>query len=431
MSSGNENTAASRVRWWILALLFLATTINYLDRIAFSFLIPEIRKDMVVDERTYGFLTSAFETAYMLGFLLMGKLVDRYGSRIGYAVAIAWWSGAALLHALAKTPLELGVFRSLLGLGESGNFPAAIKSVAEWFPKKDRAFATGIFNAGSNVASMVGPPIFAWMLSYWGWRGCFLISGGLGFIWMISWLMSYRKPAEHQGVNAAELALITADGEPTADRQVGWLEALKHREAWGFAAGKFLSDPVWRFYLYWLPVYLYDVRKFDIKKVGWVLPFVYLMADVGSVAGGWLSGYLIGRGMAVGKARKMAMLAMACCMPVAVTAVLFDDPVTAVLLMSLATAAHQGFSANIFTTVSDTFPRPAVASVTGIGSAAGGLGSVMFATMLPGFLIPIVGYKPIFLGFGVFHLLGVLAVHLLMGDLKPVRLPDNSVEPSR
>jgi len=374
MPSGQSALPQTRVRWWILFLLFLATTINYMDRIAFGFLVPEIRKDMVLDEAMYGRMTLAFEMAYMFGFLAMGKLIDRYGTKMGYAVAIAWWSAAALFHALARTPLTLGMNRALLGLGEAGNFPAAIKSVAEWFPKKDRAFATGIFNAGSNVASMVGPPLFALMVMNFGWRGCFLITGSLGFVWLVLWMITYRKPEDHPGVNEVEREYILSDEDGTKEPEIGWMAALQYRETWGFAAGKFLTDPVWRFYSYWLPIYLYDVRGFDMKKVGWVLPFIYLMADFGSVGGGWLSGYFLRRGFDVGKSRKMAMGVCAACMPLAVTAVLFDNPVTAVLLMSLATAAHQGWSANQFTTVSDVFPRPAVASVTGIGGCAGGLG---------------------------------------------------------
>ncbi len=424
MPSGQSALPQTRVRWWILFLLFLATTINYMDRIAFGFLVPEIRKDMVLDEAMYGRMTLAFEMAYMFGFLAMGKLIDRYGTKMGYAVAIAWWSAAALFHALARTPLTLGMNRALLGLGEAGNFPAAIKSVAEWFPKKDRAFATGIFNAGSNVASMVGPPLFALMVMNFGWRGCFLITGSLGFVWLVLWMITYRKPEDHPGVNEVEREYILSDEDGTKEPEIGWMAALQYRETWGFAAGKFLTDPVWRFYSYWLPIYLYDVRGFDMKKVGWVLPFIYLMADFGSVGGGWLSGYFLRRGFDVGKSRKMAMGVCAACMPLAVTAVLFDNPVTAVLLMSLATAAHQGWSANQFTTVSDVFPRPAVASVTGIGGCAGGLGGVMFATWLPGLLIPVIGYKPIFLTFGVFHLTALLCVHLLMRDLKPVRLQE-------
>ena len=411
----------TRVRWWILTLLFVATTINYLDRIAFGILVPEIRKDMLVDDPTYGRLTLAFEMTYMIGFLIMGKFVQRYGTRIGYTVAVAWWSVAAVWHSIAKTPLELGFWRGMLGLGEAGNFPAAIRSVAEWFPKRDRAFATGIFNAGTNVAAMVGPPVFAYMVAGFGWQGCFLVTGLSGFVWMVIWWFSYRLPADHKGVNDAEQAYIVSDvtsGE--AEPMIGWMEALRQKETWGFALGKFLSDPVWRFYSYWLPIYLYDVRGFDMKKVGWVLPVIYLMADIGSGGGGWLSGYLRRRGMAVGKARKVTMLICAACMPVAVCSVLADSPILAIALMSLATAAHQGFSANLYTVVSDVFPRPAVASVTGIGGFAGSLGGVLFATWLPGVLIPMVGYKPIFLTFGLFHLTGVLALHLLMGQFRPV-----------
>jgi ACS family hexuronate transporter-like MFS transporter len=424
--AGISSLPATRVRWWILALLFLATTINYLDRIAFGFLIPEIRKDVPVDEITYGRLTFAFEIAYTAGFLLMGKFVDRFGTRVGYAVSIAWWSAAALLHAAARSAMGLGVYRALLGLGESGNFPAAIKSVSEWFPKKDRAFATGIFNAGTNVASMVGPPVFAAMVGQYGWRGCFLVTGSLGFVWLVLWLYSYRRPEEHSSVNIAERSYILSGQESSNEPAIGWVTALGVRETWGFSLAKFLSDPVWRFYSYWLPVYLYDARGFDMKKVAWVLPFIYLMADIGSVAGGWLSGFLLRRGYSLARARKAAMGVCAACMPLAVTAVLIENPVVAVLLMSLATAAHQGFSANLFTTASDVFPRPAVGSVTGIGGCAGGVGSLLFATLLPGYLIPAVGYKPIFLAFGTFHLSGLLVLHLLMGDLQPVRLQGKS-----
>lgn len=411
----------TRVRWWILSLLFFATTINYLDRIAFGVLIPEIRKDMVIDDPTYGRLTLAFEMTYMIGFLIMGKFIQRFGSRVGYAVAALWWSVAALLHGLAKTPVELGFWRGMLGLGEAGNFPAAIRSVAEWFPKRDRALATGIFNAGSNVASMVGPPVFAYMVASVGWQGCFLVTGSAGLVWLVFWWFSYRLPGEHRRVNAAERAYIVSDvSEAGKEPVVGWFEALRQRETWGYALGKFLSDPVWRFYSYWLPIYLYDVRGFDMKKVGWVLPVIYLMADIGSVGGGWLSGFFLRRGMALGKARKLAMLVCAGCMPLAVCSVLAENPILAIGLMSLATAAHQGFSANLYTVVSDVFPRPAVASVTGIGGFAGSLGGVMFATWLPGMLVPVVGYKPIFLVFGLFHLSGLLCLHRLMGEFRPV-----------
>jgi ACS family hexuronate transporter-like MFS transporter len=316
----------TRYRWFILSLLFLVTTNNYLDRIVFSVLIPVIRDDLHISTQQYSYITASFQFAYTVGFLFMGKLIDRFGTRIGYAVSIAWWSAAACMHAVARTALQMGVWRGLLGLGEAGNFPSAIKAVAEWFPKKDRAFATGIFNAGTNVASMIGPPIFVWIAAKYGWRDCFLITGGVGFILVVIWWVVYRLPEHHRSVNAQELAYIKSDVEEAGGPKVGWLEALRYKETWGFALGKFLTDPVWWFYLVWLPPYLYDVRKFNLTEVGWALPVVYLMADVGSVGGGWLSGFLMRRGWPNHKARKTAMGICAGLMPIAAMSVLAPNP---------------------------------------------------------------------------------------------------------
>jgi len=414
----------SRVRWWILALVFFATTINYLDRIVFSILIPVIREELHLTDRDYGFVNGAFQIAYTIGFLLMGRFVDRVGSRIGYSVSIAWWSLAAALHAFAGSALSLGFWRGMLGLGEAGNFPTAIKTVAEWFPKKDRALATGIFNAGTNVASMIGPPIFVHMSQAFGWRACFLITGATGFVWLVVWLLSHRDPERHPGVNRAELDYIlsdrTADEAGGGQPKIGMVEALEHRETWGFAVAKFLTDPVWWFYLYWLPPYLYDVRKFKLTEIGWALPVVYLMADVGSVGGGWISGWLMRKGWPNGKARKAAMLICASCMPVAAMAALVESPVAAIALISLATAAHQGLSANLYTTISDVFPKAAVASVIGVGGCAGGIGGFLFSSILPGLIVEHVGYKPIILTMGSFHLTGVYLLHRLMGEMRPI-----------
>jgi MFS transporter, ACS family, hexuronate transporter len=409
------------VRWWILTLLFFITTINYLDRILLSVLIPVIRQDLHISTEQYSYITGAFQFAYMIGFLILGKIIDRYGTRIGYAVAIAFWSLAAMCHALARTTLELGFWRGMLGLGEAGNFPAAIKAVAEWFPKKDRAFATGIFNAGTNVAATIGPPIFVAMNLAFGWRASFLITGGLGLFWLVLWLTAYKTPERHAGVNAAELAYIHCDHAAAAPAaRMSWKEVLRYRQTWAFAAAKGITDPVWWFYLFWLPPYLYDVRHFHLTEIGWALPVVYIMADVGSVGGGWISGFLIRRGWPAGKARKAGMALCVCLMPVAATAVLAPSAVLAVALMSLATAGHQGWSANLYTTTSDVFPRQAVASVTGIGGCAGGLGGVIFSSLLPGFLIAHFGYTPVFLMMGVLHLIGFTIVHCFMGDLEPI-----------
>lgn len=415
----------SRFRWVILTLIFFATTINYLDRIVFSVLIPVIRQELHLSDREYGYVNGAFQLAYTIGFLFMGKFIDLFGTRIGYAAAIAWWSLAAMLHATARSALGLAFWRTLLGLGESGNFPAAIKAVAEWFPKKDRAFATGIFNAGTNVASMIGPPLFVWMLNDLGlsWRACFLVTGSVGFLWLVLWLWLHKPPERHRRVNAAELAYIQSDAEPIGERAMGWRQALLFKQTWGFALAKFFTDPVWWFYLYWLPPYLYDVRKFDLKQIGWALPVVYLMADAGSVFGGWLSGYWIRRGWDHAKARKTAMLCFALMMPIASMAALAKSAVLAVGLISLATAAHQAMSANLYTTISDVFPKRAVASVIGIGSSAGGLGGVLFSAVIPGIVVESFGYTPVILTMGVFHLTGLFFLHQLMGRLRPVSMP--------
>ena len=417
-------STTSRVRWWILTLLFFITTINYLDRIVLSVLIPVIRQDLHISTEQYSYITGTFQLAYTIGFLILGKIIDRYGTRVGYAVAIAFWSLAAMFHALARTTLELGFWRGMLGLGEAGNFPAAIKAVAEWFPKKDRAFATGIFNAGTNVAATVGPPIFVAMNLAFGWRASFLITGGLGFLWLALWLVAYKSPDRHPKVNAAELAYIHSDQQaedaaPAA--RMGWMEVLRYRQTWAFAAAKGITDPVWWFYLFWLPPYFVDVRHFNLTEIGWALPAVYIMADIGSVGGGWISGFLIRRGWPAGKARKASMALCVCLMPIAATAVLAPSAVLAVALMSLATAGHQGWSANLYTTTSDVFPRQAVASVTGIGGCAGGIGGVIFSSLIPGFVIVRFGYTPVFLMMGTLHLIGLVVVHRYMGDLKPIQ----------
>jgi ACS family hexuronate transporter-like MFS transporter len=407
----------------MLSLLFFATTICYLDRIVFSVLIPVIRKDLHITDEQYGWVNGAFMIAYTAGFVFVGKFIDRYGTRIGYAVSITWWSIAACLHALSRSSLGLSFWRGMLGLGEAGNFPAAIKTVAEWFPKRDRAFATGLFNAGANVASMVGPPIFAWMVVHVGWRACFFITGGLGFVWLALWLIVAHPPEKHPRVNKAELDYIRSDAEEQGNLpSVSWADALKHKQTWGFAIAKFLTDPVWWFYLYWLPPYLYDVRKFSLTEIGWALPVIYLMADVGSVAGGWISGGLIRRGWPTGKARKTALAICAAGMPIAAMCALAGSPILAIALVCIATSAHQGWSATLFTTTSDTFPKQAVATVTGIGGCAGGLGGFLFSGVIPGIVVTHFGYTPVFLTMGTFHLIALVVVHFMLGDMRRVSI---------
>ncbi|MGQ9917200.1 MAG: MFS transporter [Bryobacteraceae bacterium] len=408
----------TKTRWWILALLFLITTNNYLDRIILGILSPVILEDMHFSKIEYGYVNAAFQAAYAGGFLLMGWWIDRVGTRRGYAGAITLWSVAAGLHALSTSWLQLSFWRALLGLGESGNFPAAIKAVTEWFPKRDRAFATGIFNAGTNVATMIGPPLFVWMNGHFGWRTCFLITASTGALCLTAWWFFYRIPRQHSWPNEAELAIIESDPDEKSEARVGWAQALRIRQTYGFALAKFFSDPVWWFYLTWLTLYFKEARGLSLEQIGWALPVIYLMADFGSVIGGWFSGFLIRRGWPNGRARKTTMAFFALCMPVAATAVIAPKTWMAIALISLATAAHQGWSANLYTTVSDVFPKSAVASVTGLGGFLGGFGGILFTALLPGYLITYFGYLPVFIIMGSFHLIGWTCVHVFLGDMR-------------
>jgi ACS family hexuronate transporter-like MFS transporter len=413
----------TRYRWFILSLIFLVTTNNYLDRTVFSVLSKIIKDDLHISTQQYGNISGAFQMAYGIGFLVAGGLIDRFGTRIGYTVSILWWSVAACLHALSRSALQLGMWRGLLGFGEAGNFPSAIKAVAEWFPKKDRAFATGIFNAGTNVAAMVGPPLFVWMAMRFGWRDCFLITGSVGFILAVIWAVVYRLPEVHRSVNREELAYIRSDTAGQSQfPKISMAAALKYKETWGFALGKFLTDPVWWFYITWLPLYLLEARKFNMWEVAWALPVVYLMADLGSVGGGWLPGFLMRRGWPLDKARKTAMGLCAGLMPVAALSAVAFNPILAIALVSLANASHQGWSANLFTTTSDVFPKQAVASVVGFGGFMGALGSVIISSLIPGYVITHFGYTPIILCMGLLHPTAFLVVHKLLGRLKPVQM---------
>jgi MFS transporter, ACS family, hexuronate transporter len=420
--------APTRVRWWILAVLFIATTNNYLDRIMLTILAPVLRDDLHFGITQFGWVDAAFKFTYAAGFLLMGNLIDWKGTRLGYSLSIGIWSIAAGLHALARSFFDLGIWRGLLGLAESGNFPAGNKAVSEWFPKKDRALATSIFNSGTNIASVVGPPVFIWINANYGWRVCFLLTASTGLICLVLWWWIFRTPRQHPWINEAEIALIESDrdealeGEPARhDPPMRWPELLKVKETYGFSLAKFFSDPVWWFYMTWLSLYFRDVRKMSLEAIGWAVPVIYIAASFGSVFGGWLSGFLMRLGWTSGKARKATMAMFALCMPIAATAVAVPSVVWAVALISLACAAHQGWSANLFTTVSDVFPKRAVGTVTGIGGFMGGMGGVIFSALLPGYVVPYFGYVPVFVTMGVLHLIAFACLHVFMGRIERVR----------
>jgi len=402
-------------RWVVVTLLFFATTINYLDRQVIGLLKDNLAKDFNWSEKDYSRIVMAFSSAYAIGLLLFGRLIDRIGTKIGYAISIVIWSVAAMFHALATGTLGFAFARTALGLGEAGNFPAAIKTIAEWFPKKDRALATGIFNSGSNIAAIAGPPMIAWILSVYGWKEAFIWTGSLGFIWLIFWWWLYEIPSRQKTVSAAELTYILGDAEDlTADtgQHTDWSKLFRFRQTWAFILGKFLTDPVWWFYLFWIPSYFNTTYHLNLTHSAIHVSTVYVVASFGSILGGYLSGWFINRGMPVYKARKTAMFIFACCV-LPIFFVRYTSNIwTAVWLISLAAAAHQAWSANIFTLASDVFPKRTLSSVVGIGGMAGSVGGILF----PLFIGIILDHFKILglLGTGYNIIFGICAVAYLL-----------------
>src|SRR5712692_76377 len=409
------------LRWSICALLFFATTLNYVDRQVIGILSKDLQAALHWTEIDYGNIVAAFNAAYALGLLLAGRLIDRFGTKIGYATALAVWSIAAMGHALARSAFGFGVARATLGLGEAGNFPAAIKTVAEWFPKKERALATGLFNAGSNVGAIVAPLTVPWIALHYGWQWAFILTGAIGLLWLAFWIPLYARPELHPRLTRAELAHIHSDPPDPSGAKIPWVRLIPRRETSAFAIGKYLTDPIWWFYLYWIPGFLRTNHGLDLSTIGLPLIVIYIIADVGSIGGGWLSSMFIKRGFTINRARKTAMLLCA----LAVTPIVFASNVknlwVAVGLVGLAAAAHQGWSANIFTMASDMFPRRAIGSVVGIGGMAGAFNGATMAVIV-GYILQVTGgnYKIPFFIAGSAYLVALLIIHLLVPRIEPV-----------
>jgi MFS transporter, ACS family, hexuronate transporter len=440
METAVTATRVGRFRWTICGLLFLAATINYVDRQVIGILKPTLQAEFGWTEIDYGDIVFAFQLAYAIGFLFAGRIMDRLGTKKGFSLALIIWSfaGIATAEAIRFGPvvaMVLGGFglaysssvagflfvRFLLGIGESGNFPAAIKTVAEWFPRRERAFATGLFNAGTNIGAVVTPMVVPGITAWLGWYWAFVITGLLGFAWLVLWWAIYDRPERHPRVGAAELALITSD-PPESTVRIPWARLIGYRQTWSFAVAKFMTDPIWWLYLFWMPDFFSRTYGLSLLQLGPPLITIYLIADVGSVGGGWLSSTLIRRGWTVNAARKTAMLACA----IAVVPIIFATRVQsmwgAVALLSLATAAHQGWSANAFTLASDMFPRQAVGSVVGLGGFAGAVGGMMIAK-LTGYLLEVTGtYVTVFMLAAGAYLAALAIVHVLTPNLEPVRL---------
>jgi MFS transporter, ACS family, aldohexuronate transporter len=433
-------------RWVICALLFFSATVNYIDRQVLGILKPTLQGQFSWSERDYAAIVFSFQLAYAIGLLLAGGVIDKLGTRLGFALAVVLWSIAAVAHAIADwapglrlpTPLidppsivmlsgaaaGFALARFLLGLGEAGNFPASIKTVAEWFPRKERALATGIFNSGTNIGALVTPLVVPWLTLRYGWQWAFVATGLTGFFWVFWWWFVYAAPEQHPRLKPAELAYIRSD-PPESVVPVPWASLLGHKQTWAFAIGKFMTDPIWWLYLFWIPDFLKRNHGLDLGAVGPPLVAIYLIADIGSIGGGWLSSALLKRGATTNRARKTAMLVCA----LLVTPIVFASQVkslwSAVILVGIAAAAHQGWSANIFTLVSDMFPRRAVGSVTGIGGMAGAVGGMLIALVTGEILQRTGSYVPIFWVAGCTYLLALLVIHLLVPNLEPARI-DNA-----
>ncbi len=410
-----------RYRWAICALLFFATTINYMDRQVLGLLAPVLQREIGWNEVQYGSIVAAFQGAYAIGLLVVGGLIDRLGTRIGYALAIGLWSLASMGHALARSAFGFGVARAALGLGESGNFPAAVKTVAEWFPRKERAYATGLFNSGSNIGAIAAPLFVPWVTVHYGWRVAFLLTGLCGVPWILLWLRIYRRPREHPSLSAEELAHIESD-PPDPQLSVPWLTLLAYRQTWAVVLAKFLTDPIWWFYLYWLPKFLNAEHGLTIDKLGPPLVVIYMVSDGGSIFGGWLSSFLIRRGFSVNRARKSALLLFAVMVTPIVFAARVESLWGAVALVCMATAGHQAWSANVYTLISDMFPRSTVASLAGLAGFAGAIGGMLLAKLAGQVLQLTHSYFPLFLIGGSAYLVAFATIQLLTPRLEPAKL---------
>jgi len=424
------SSRAGYFRWVICALLLLGVTKNYMDRQVMGVLKTTLMGEFHWGEIDYAKLVEAFQVAYAIGMVTMGWLVDRLGTRLGYAAAMIFWSLASMGTALANSLRGFALSRYALGLGEPAVFPASIKAVAEWFPKKERALATGIFNAGTNAGAIITPLIVPWIVVHWGWRSAFVGIGSIGFAWLLLWLLVYGKPEEHKRVSRQELAYIRSDPQEAPSKTktsfwhqfLAWLALIPLRQTWAFALGKFLTDPIWWFYLFWVPGFLQDKHGLALTGIGIPIMVIYVISDVGSVVGGWTSSFLIKRGRSVNAARKMAMLLCALGVIPVVFAYRVESTWSAVALIGLAAACHQGFSANLYTIASDMFPARAVGSVVGMGGMVGALGGLFIATVVGHVLQWTGSYEIPFALAGSTYLVALGVIHVLAPRLEPARI---------
>lgn len=407
----------TNVRWTVVALLFFATTINYIDRQVIGLLKPYIQEDLGWSEADYGYIVTAFQVAYGIGMLVCGRMLDRLGSKLGYSIAIVVWSLGAVVHAFVRSVVGFGAARAILGMGEAGNFPAAVKTIAEWFPKRDRAYATGLFNSGSTIGAIIAPIIVAAITLQWGWRWAFIVTGMLGFIWVMAWWLIYRSPEDNKHVNAAELAYIYSDEEqeePATGKRLSWKQLFRYPQTYAIVFSRFVTDWVWWFFLFWTPDYLNKVHGVDLKATVLPLILIYAMSSFGGIYGGAVSSQIIKRGRSIDFARKTTILLFAL-LVLPLNAVPYIHNIwVVVLLIGLATSTHQAWASNIFTIVSDVYPKQVVGSMTGISSVGGAVGGAL-ASSFVGLILEWTGsYTTIFMIASCMYLLAWLTLNLFV-----------------
>ena len=430
----NENEAPgfkiNGLRWVIVGLIFFATLINYIDRLTISVLAPAITKDLNLTNTEFGGIATWFLFAYTISQSLSGKLYDRVGIKKGFTVSIVMWSLAAMAHAWSVGIRSLSAFRFLLGLGEAGNWPGAAKTVAEWFPARQRAFGMAIFNSGAAIGSIVAPPVIVGLYTYFGhWQPVFVATGLLGFVWLAAWWLIYDRPETHKWLTRDELATIREDDTPASgevkETPLGWFDLLKYRQTWAVIVARFLVDPIWWLYITWLPLFLYQVHGFDLKQIGLFAWVPYAAADAGSLFGGWLSGFLIGRGWSVNNARKVVIGFAALLMPAGIAAAYTPDSMTALILIGVVLFGFQVWINNVQTLPSDFFPSKAVGSVAGLGGTGAGIGSMIFI-FLTGWVVDNFSYTPVLVTAGLLAPIGTIVLFALAGNIKKVALNEQA-----
>jgi len=415
------------LRWWIVGLIFVVTLINYIDRLTVSVLAPVITRDLNLSNTEFGGIVTWFLLAYTISQGLSGKLYDRIGTKLGFVCSIVLWSLSAMAHAFARGLGSLSFFRFMLGLGEAGNWPGAAKTVAEWFPIRERAFAMAIFNSGAAIGSVVAPPLIVWLSLSYGWKTTFLVTGSLGFLWLIFWLLFYDTPDRHKWLDEKERQFIREGQQPEisvgddSSVRLGWLDLLKYRQVWGIVLARFLTDPIWWLYISWLPKYLADARGFSLVKIGLFAWVPYVAADIGSLSGGWMSGHLIARGWSVDRARKLVIFIAALLMPAGIFAAFADNAMVALALIGVVLFGFQIWINNVQTLPSDFFPDKAVGSVAGLGGTGAGIGSMIFI-LSTGWIVDHFSYVPVLVTAGLLAPLGTLVLFIFCGRIERVAL---------